>query len=230
VKSTLLFRVEDLLVTGWVAVASPILFKVGGDKGPFETGQPLEGLLRIAAVLGVLACLAARRSVEPGSPPQPSLLNRASVGPFVGGILLVTISGFTELGAPTAAVYAVLLLAAVGIIAMRFAVPPVGILIRRALVSPFVMVAGGIYWTLIEQVVGTTGLGAVRRGAAVDPHGAELFLLFLVAFSAIYYAMLIYAPRQIAEREGGIVEWLLRYVAFAAGIVLGIGWLSILSS
>jgi hypothetical protein len=230
VKSTLLFRVEDLLVTGWVALASPILFKVGGDKGPFDAGQPLEGLLRIAAVLGVLACLAARPKVDPGSSPQPSLLNRASAGPFVGGLLLVTISGFTALGAPTAAVYAVLLLAAIGIIAIRVAVPPVSVLVRRALVSPFVMIAGGIYWTLIEKVVGTPSIADVRRGAAVDPHGAELFLLFLVAFSAIYYAMLIYAPRQIAEREGGGVEWLLRYVAFAASIALGIGWLSVLTA
>jgi hypothetical protein len=228
-KSTLLFRVEDLLVTGWVAIASPILFKVGGDKGPFETGQPLEGLLRIAAVLGVVACLAARRKVDPGSPPQLSLLNRASVGPFVGGLLLVTISGFTALGAPTAAVYAVLLVAAIGIIAIRVALPPVSVLVRRALVSPFVMVAGGLYWTVIEQVV-TPGAASLRRSAPLDLRSVELPLFVLIAFSAIYYAMLIYAPRQIAEREGGIVEWLLRYAAFAASIALGIGWLSIITS
>jgi hypothetical protein len=216
-------------VTGWVAIASPILFKVGGDKGPFETGQPLEGLLRIAAVLGVVACLAARRKVDSGSPPQLSLLNRASVGPFVGGLLLVTISGFTALGAPTAALYAVLLVAAIGIIAIRVALPPVSVLVRRALVSPFVMVAGGLYWTVIEQVV-TPGAASLRRSAPLDLRSVELPLFVLIAFSAIYYAMLIYAPRQIAEREGGIVEWLLRYAAFAASIALGIGWLSILSS
>jgi hypothetical protein len=226
----LLLRAEDLLLAGWVAIASPLLFRAGGDKGPFDSGQPLEGLLRICAVLGVLVCLAARRKVDPGSPPRPSLLNRGSVGPFVGGLLLVTISGFTALGAPTGAVYAVLLVAAVAAIAIRIAVPPVRVPVRRALVSPFVMVAGGLYWTVIEQVVGTPGVAAVRRGAAVDQHGAELLLLFLVAFSAIYYAMLIYAPRQIAEREGGVVEWLLRYATFAVSIALGIGWLSVLSA
>ena len=152
------------------------------------------------------------------------------MGPFVGGLLLVTISGFTALGATTAVVYATLLFSAIGIIAIRVAVPPVSIVVRRALVSPFVMVAGGIYWTLIEQVVGTAGISAVRRGAAVDQHGAELLLLFLVAFSAIYYAMLIYAPRQIAEREGGVVEWLLRYATFAVSIGLGIGWLSVITA
>jgi hypothetical protein len=42
--------------------------------------------------------------------------------------------------------------------------------------------------------------------------------------------MLIFAPRQIAEREGGVIEWLLRYAAFVVSIVLGIGWLSVLST
>ncbi len=217
-------------MAGWVAIASPILFRAGGDKGPFDAGQPLEGLLRLAAVLGVLLCLAARKKDDPGSPRPASLINRGAVGPLTGALLLVTISAFIALGAPTPVVYAILLAAGVGMIAVRFAVPPVGVLIRRALVSPFVMVAAGLYWTLIEAVVGTPGAAALRRDAPADPHGAELAVVFLVAFSAVYYAMLIYAPRQIAEREGGWLEWALRYLAFVASIVLGIGWLSILST
>lgn len=47
---------------------------------------------------------------------------------------------------------------------------------------------------------------------------------FLVAFSAVYYAMLIYAPRQVAEREGGLLAWGLRYLMFLGGIALGAGW------
>ena len=141
----------------------------------------------------------------------------------------MTISGFTALGAPIAALYAVLVLAVVAVIAIRVGVPPVGILVRRALVSPFVMVAGGLYWTLIESVVGTPVAATVRRSAAIDLRGVGPFLLFLIAFSAVYYAMLVYAPRQIAEREGGTVEWLFRYAAFVVSIGLGIGWLSILS-
>jgi hypothetical protein len=49
-------------------------------------------------------------------------------------------------------------------------------------------------------------------------------------FSAVYYAMLVFAPRQIAEREGGGVEWVLRYLLFVVSIVLGIGWLGVLST
>jgi hypothetical protein len=213
-----------------VAIASPLLFRAGGDKGIFDSGQPLEGLLRLGAVLGVLACLAARRKEDGGAAPPRSLLNSGAVGPLTGGVLLVTISGFIALGAPTPVVYAVLLVAAVGMIAIRVAVPPLSGFVKRALVSPFVMVAGGLYWTVIESVVGTPGVAAVRRSALVDPHQAELALFFLLAFSAVYYAMLVYAPRQIADREGGLVVWVLRYAAFVVSIALGIGWLSILSS
>ena len=223
-------RVEDLAITGWVAIASPLLFRAGGDKGVFDPGQPFEGLLRLGAVLGVLGCLAVRHKVDPGSKPTTSILNRATVGPFFGGLLLVTISGFSALSAPASAVYAVLLAAAVVMIAVRLVVPPVSVLVRRALVSPFVMVAGGLYWTLIESIIGTPGAAAVRHAAAIDVRTVELPLAFLVVFSAIYYAMLVYGPRQIAEREGGALEWVLRYAAFVASIVLGIGWLSVLSS
>ncbi len=152
------------------------------------------------------------------------------MGPLSGALLLVAISAFSALGAPTPAVYATLLAAALGMIAIRLAVPPIGVLVRRLLVSPFVMIAGGLYWTFIESVVGTPGAAALRRSAPLDPRGAELALSFLLAFSAVYYAMLVYAPRQIAEREGGLVEWLLRYAAFVASIVLGLGWLRILSA
>jgi hypothetical protein len=222
--------VEDLLIAGWVAIANPLLFRAGGDKGIFDSGQPLEGLLRLAAVLGVLVCLAARRKDDDGATPPRSLMNSGAVGPLTGGLLLVTISGFIALGAPTPVVYVVLLVAAVGMIAIRLAAPPLSLFVKRALVTPFVMVAGGLYWTVIESVVGTPGVAAVRRTALADPHQAELALLFLLAFSAVYYAMLVYAPRQIAEKEGGRVVWVLRYAAFVVSIALGIGWLSILSS
>lgn len=158
------------------------------------------------------------------------MVKRGAVGPFVGGLLLVTISGFTALSAATPVVYAAILIAVIGAIAVRFAAPPLSIPIRRALVSPFVMIASGLYWTFIEAVVGSPGAAAARHQAIANPRSAELFLLFLVAFSAVYYAMLIYAPRQVAEREGGSVEWLVRYLAFAASIALGIGWLSVLTT
>lgn len=47
----------------------------------------------------------------------------------------------------------------------------------------------------------------------------------VVAFSGIYYAMLIYAPRQVAEPEGGPLTWLVRYGLFLASVTVGAAWL-----
>lgn len=217
-------------MAGWVAVASPILFRSGGDKGPFDADQPLQGLLRLGAVLCVIVCLAVRRPPEASGKTEPSLLNRGAVGPLVGGILLVTISGFTALDTPTRFVLPVLVGLAIVAGVVRFAVPPLPTIARRALVSPFVIVTAGIYWNLIAQLTGGHGFTMTPSQAIADPHTAELILGVLVAFSAVYYAMLIYAPRQIAEREGGVVEWAIRYVLFVVSIFLGIGWLGLFST
>jgi hypothetical protein len=40
--------------------------------------------------------------------------------------------------------------------------------------------------------------------------------------------MLIYAPRQIAEREGSPLVWLVRFGLFLVSVAFGIGWLSLL--
>ena len=47
---------------------------------------------------------------------------------------------------------------------------------------------------------------------------------FLVAFSGVFSVMLIFAPRQVAEREGGVVTWLVRYALFAVGVIVGLEW------
>jgi hypothetical protein len=223
-------RVEDLLMAAWVAVVSPILFHASGDKGPFDPDQPLQGVLRLAAVLGVVVCLAARRAVEPGVKPQSSILNRASVGPFIGGLLLVTIGGFTALDAGSQAFPVAFIAIAVLAVAVRFLLPPLPVLARRALVSPFVAVAAGIYWSVIASLTSGNGFVITPQQAVHDPHGVALILGFLAAFSAVYYAMLIFGPRQVAESEGGIVTWFIRYALFLVSIVFGIGWLGVLGT
>ena len=222
-------RLEDLVLAGWVAIISPLFYRLGGDKGPFDPGQPLPGLLRLGAVLGVVVCVAARQTSVPDGSPRQGMIQRGALGPFVGGLLLVTISGFTALDTPSSLVLAALVITGVAAVLVRFVAPPLTTTVRRVLVSPFVAVSGGLYWTLIESVVRPSDVGALRQAAFANLHATTPILLFLAAFSAIYYAMLIYAPRQIAEREGGRIEWLLRYGAFVISIAFGIGWLGILS-
>jgi len=225
-----LIRVEDWLIAGWVAVVSPVLFRSGGGKGPFDPDQPLEGALRLAAVGAVLVCVTAKRRPDPAAAAaKRPFVTTAAVGPFVGGLLLVTITGFVALDVASALVTTCLVAAAAALVVVRVIVPPLGLPVRRALMTPFVMVASGMYWTLIGSVVLPGDAPALRRAAQLDPHGMLLPLGFLVAFSVVFYAMLVYAPRQAAEPEGAPAVWVLRYLAFAASAALGIGWLSVLS-
>jgi len=47
------------------------------------------------------------------------------------------------------AVLAAVVVAAIAAIAVHFALPPLSTPVRRVLVSPFVIVAAGLYWSLI---------------------------------------------------------------------------------
>ncbi len=218
---------EDWLIVGWVAIASPLFYREIGSAQPFDSGHPALGAVQLAAVLAALSCLAARRSVAESSQ-SGSGTNWALVGPLTGGLLLVTINAFVALDASQAVVLAVAGAAAILMMAIRLLVPPLTAQSRRALMSPFVLVTGGIFWSVIEAVSGRgDGVFGLR---AIDLLKTPTALLFFAAFSGVYYAMLIYAPRQAADPEGGPVAWIVRYVAFGISVIFGIGWLRILGT
>ncbi len=102
------------------------------------------------------------------------------------------------------------------------------------LITPFVLAAGGILWSFVRGITGSASGGAGSLGdiaslLAQAPAVAPVLGL-LVLGAAVYYAMLVYAPRQIAEREGGPLAWAARYALFLASIGLGFGWLGLLGS
>jgi hypothetical protein len=107
-------------------------------------------------------------------------------------------------------------------VTVHFAVPPLAAPIRRALVTPFVLVSGALFWTFIAAITGEPG--SATPEAIANPATALAAGGFLIAFSGVFYVMLIFAPRQVADREGGIVSWLVRYALFAAGVIAGLAW------
>jgi len=225
---TALLGFEDLLLVGWVAIASPLGDRLFGRSEPFQSGHPLLGLMQLGSVLAALAALVIRR---PASEARTGgrVVNGAFIGPLTGGLLLVTISGFTSLDAPQALVLGVIAVAVVGAVLVRALAPPLSALVRRALMSPLVLVTGGIFWSFIDAVSGP-GKTGVFGLPPVDLLRTPVALLFFAAFSAVYYAMLVYAPRQAADPEGSFVAWLLRYAVFVIGVIFGLGWLSALGS
>lgn len=222
-----LWRGEDWLLAGWVAIAAPLLTAAQGTSGELlPANRPLDGALGLGAIAGAVACLAVRRPA--GEVAGRGFLASAAVGPFVGGMLLVIASTATALGLSSGIGLAVAgCFAALGI-AVRLWAAPAPAAVRRLLMTPFVLVTGTLFWRLVHAITGG-GILEQLRGLSLTGLQANLGVVgFLVAASAVYYAMLVAAPRQVAEREGGIVAWSVRYLLFAAGVTFGIAWLPIL--
>jgi len=61
--------------------------------------------------------------------------------------------------------------------------------------------------------------------AAMTERGGAAGTLFVVLIAtlgvAVFYAMLVFAPRQIAEREGSGPSWAVRFVLFVVSMALG---------
>jgi hypothetical protein len=227
-----LFRAEDLLLAVWIAIAAPLVVRVGGI-GVFDENRPVEGVVILSSLAAALYCLIAGTSSQDGSADRPvrgSVIG-AGVGPLAGGVILVAATGFSALSAPDGwtAPIAVAGLVAIGLVRLR--VPAIPAAARRAMLTPFVLVSGSLFWALMNAVLGPGGASGVTasqlRDALVNQApGAGPFALALLAFSAVYYAMLVFAPRHVADGEGNPVAWLVRYGLFVASMLLGWGWVN----
>jgi hypothetical protein len=245
--SRLAVRGEDLLLAGWIVVAAPLLSRAGGSAGPFDSGHPVQGVLMLIGFAGALACLATRSPAAtartlPGSfaattpegdgaggATKPTVLDSAAVGPLVGGLMLVGGTGFAELGFDPAALFIPTFGAVVILALAQSHTPLVSTPVRRALVTPYLLAAGGIFWGIVHAVTGGLDISAQFGSSTTGmSSGVAAVAGIFVVGAAVYYAMLIYAPRQIAEREGGPLQWLARFALFVFSVVAGVGWLSLL--
>lgn len=218
------FQAEDWLVAAFVALVCPLLVLIEGTAGPFDADHPLQGVLRVVGAVAAIACLATRSSDRPDEVDHP-VLSQATAGPVIGAVALVGASGLANLGLPPELAFPPALLVLIVISPLYSHLPAVPTATRRRLAAPFLLASSGIFWSLVDPVRRGTG---VSEPASMAPEVLALALAIFVLASAIYYAMLIYGPRQIVEREGTPLAWLGRYGLFVASIVLGIGWLSVL--
>ncbi|MGA3058647.1 MAG: hypothetical protein ABSE70_11550 [Candidatus Limnocylindrales bacterium] len=216
-------RHEDWLLAGFVALASPLFAIIEGVAGPFDSGRPLDGIVRLAGVCGALACLATRNSDRP-EPAEP-IMASATAGPIIGVLALAGATSFAGLSLLPPLGFGIVFAAGIMIAVSQGHRPAVPVAVRRALLVPFLMAAGGILWSLVESVAGATDV-AGQLGRA--PAAFGLGLGVLAVLSGAYYAMLVYAPRQIVEREGDLRTWLIRYALFVAGVAFGLSWFAAL--
>ncbi len=222
-------RAEDILLTAWIAVAAPLLVTAGQFR-LLDTGRPFEGTLILLSVAAALVCFV---TPSTASSTDPGNGLGGYVGPLSGGMILVGAAGFSALSAPDNVVLPILAVGVVAVVLLRLRVRALAPTTRRALVTPFVLVSGSLFWSAVDAVIGSNGASGVTasqlRDALVNnTPGAGTFALVLLAAAAVYYAMLVYAPRQIADREGGAVTWLIRFGLFVVSVLFGVGWLNAL--
>lgn len=215
-------RVEDTVLALWMIVIAP-LFSPGPGAGSVSGSDPLLGLLDLVGLLAFAACVGARSrpGVESGLMVGGDM--RYAVGPLFGAIAFTIDDVGDRLGL-TGSPAVLPLAAAAGVaIVARFRLPALSGAQRRALVTPFVLVTSRFFG---EVLGGITGLFDVRRlvAALAAPGGfgeSILVVLFATAGVAIFYVMLVFAPRQIADREGTATTWTVRFVLFVVSLAVG---------
>lgn len=226
-------RLEDLVLIVWVAV-QPILLRAGGHAAGSVSGgldlldghDSLLGLGALAAVAGALVCLATR-PLNPSTGRPAATAERGTIGPLTGGLLLATAIGCQNLFGTAEAGFGVALVAIVVASLLPGVLPAIRVPYRRVLVAPYVLLSASLFNGLMGQIGGLfdvhqlVGQGLAATIAALPP-----VLGVLLAFCGVYYLMLVYAPRQLAVADGGLVAWAVRFLVFVAAEIVTVSWLA----
>lgn len=229
---------EDVALVGWVAVVQPVLRGVrlplaGTYADLTDRQEPLLGIAYAAAVALAIVSLGLREPDRSGRLVLSWTENQFGIvfGPFLGGVLLLASIANANLGVagPALVIGSVVAAIVVAVASSRLPVaPPVA---RRLLVQPFVFLAAGVFNATMAEIspgLGFAPLTGVDLATALQ--GLALTVGLIAVFGSVFYAMLVFAPRQVANPEGTTAGWLVRYALFVAGTVVGSSWLRLLGS
>ena len=227
-------RLEDVVLIVWVGL-QPLVFRAlgygqsqapGGGLDLMDAHNPLLGLVELVAVAGALVCLATRPAMSSGAAGRGAA-DFGALGPLTGGLLLATVIGTQNLFGIAEAGFGVAMVVIVVAFLLSSTTPPLAIPVRRVLVTPYVLVSASLFNGLIGQVGGLFDLHALLgQGLAQAAQVLPSTLVVMVPFAAVYYLMLVYAPRQLAVTDGGPVAWLVRFLVFLTVEVLTVSWLA----
>lgn len=226
----LALRPEDGVLAGWLAVVAPGLSAI---TGPEVSEGPLAGAVIVVATLLAIVCLATRPPDQPGvriSSEGDAAPRWIIAGPLVGAVGLVSSTGFEHLGITGFDLGGIVLLGAVAAIVANRWLPVLDPAWRRLLVLPFTLVAGSFFADFSAQVLdGLQPSDLAGLAGQTDASFAAFVLLMILGGLAAFYAMLVVAPRQLADPEDAGFRWVIRFGLFLVAALVGIGWLSLLA-
>lgn len=217
-------QVEDLLLFLWLVLGPIVLPAASWARASDVAGSrdPVGGIVALVALCGGAACLTSRRrgALEGGLVARGDLAY--AVGPLVGAVALAFDEAVAKLGLGGGfELLPIVLPVAVAILA-RPLVPPLNAAQRRALVTPFILITGASFSGFLARLVGVFDarqlIGSFGAGQGAE---ALVGLGFALVAAAIFYVMFVFAPRQIAEREGDGRTWTVRFLIFMAGVIVG---------
>jgi len=215
-------RIEDALLFTWLVLVLPLLEPAAGASASGAADR-VTGLLGLVALLSFVACLAARSQtgVVSGLVDRGDL--RYAVGPLFAAFAFALDETGRNLGlegnlglVPIAAAIAV------AILVRRFA-PPLSTMQRRLLVVPFIIVTSRFFEEVLSGLADIFDLRELASAVAGPAEFARIAFLVPVAVAAIliFYVMLVFGPRQVADREGSPRTWTVRFAVFMLGLILG---------
>ena len=221
-------RPEDGVLAAWIGIGAPALTALGGTD---VAESPLAGVVIIASVIAAIVCLGTRPvdqpRVEIGETSGPRWI---LAGPLIGALGLVCSIGINHLGlADDAIIVAPISLAAIVALLANPWLPVLDARWRRLLVLPFTLVAGTIFAgfsaDLVEGLDPATVIGSIGTTEAAF---VAFVIVMIIGGLGAFYAMLVVAPRQLADPEDAGFRWVIRFGLFLVASLTGIGWLNFL--
>ena len=94
--------------------------------------------------------------------------------------------------------------------------------IRRLLTAPFVLLSGAVFQGLTHDFMGELTGAVDLQALLAQPDGLRLLMSFVaisLAVSWIFYSMLVFAPRELADPGAPTAWWVFRFGVFYVSVV-----------
>lgn len=216
-------RIEDGLLFVALVLVEPLLFPAASSSAAANGPDLFVGLLDLLGILAFVACLAARSQpgVVSGLVKSNDVLY--AIGPLFGAFAFALDDMNEKLALEGTLAMVPLITGILVAILVRLVLPPLSAVQRRALVTPFILITSRFFGDFLSGMTEIFDLRELAAAAANpgDLSGAALLLVVGSAGILVFYVMLVYAPRQVADKEGTAGTWAVRFLLFLVSLALG---------
>lgn len=223
-------QIEDVTLA-LILIATPFLAPITSVLPIFGEGNDfLGGLVSFMAAVGAIVAMATRvpddNRFEKPAPDENVLPTRIwLVGPFIGAVGFVAGDSLDRMGLPGGeALIGIAFVVAVIVFVAGRRLPVVSRNVRRLLVGPFVLLCGAFLRQIAADFTSSfAGTDVLGQLLALNDPGLVISLFGILGFAAlIFYEMLVFAPRELADPGASALSWAIRFAIFYVSLVIAI--------